>query len=112
MPAQVVQVAVGNTCQPLEAGIPVYLERPLTQLAGGGAGECAMHGVHARQQTDVLYRIAPHKWHGRRAASILDAHTPFCCELLDAARHLRTGQACYRAQVLRKRPAASPVNLM
>ena len=36
--AGVVQVAVGNARQPLKAAIPMHFERPLTQLARGGAG--------------------------------------------------------------------------
>lgn len=89
MLAQVVQVAVGNACQPLEASLAMHRERPLTEFARGGAGEGAMQGIHLRQQADVLCRIAPHERHGRRMASVLDL--PALRELGNATRHLRAG---------------------
>lgn len=66
-------MAVGTPRQPLEAGIPMHLERPLAQFARGGAGECAVQGIHLRQQADVLFRVAPHERHGGRTASIPDS---------------------------------------
>lgn len=69
---QVIQMAVGNIGQSLEAGIAMYLECPLTQLARGRTGHRAMQGNHLGQQLDVFWGVAPNKGHGRCAPPIVD----------------------------------------
>ena len=87
--AGVVQVAVGNACQPFEAGLSMHLERPLAQLAGGGAGERAVQRIHLGQQADVFRGVVPPEGNGRRMAPVFDL--PAVHELGNAARNRSAG---------------------
>lgn len=90
-------MAVGDRRQPLETGIAMQLERPLTELSCGAAGQGVVQRIDFSQQADVGIGVAPGKRRSGTGASITDA--PGSEKLRDAARDLGARLACCFRQI-------------
>ena len=94
---QVVEMAVGDAGQALEAGIAEHLEGPLAELAGSRSREGAMEGVDLGQEADVGVGVAAREGLLGLAAPVPErAGFP---ELADQAGHLCPGQPADTLQV-------------
>lgn len=87
---EVVQRAVGDRGQALEAGIAEDLIGTLTELAGGRAREGTVEGIDLGQQPHIGGGVAAGEGPGRRAAAVTDAAG--VAKLLDESGHLGPGQ--------------------
>ena len=89
--AQVVQVAVGQPRQPLEAPVAEHLEHAPQHLARGRPRHPPQGAVNRRQQADVRVRVlAPERLRRRPAPAVLDLPGPAVPP--DQPRHLRPRQ--------------------
>ena len=95
--AQVVEVAIGDSCQALVAGVSEEHVGALTELPGSGGGQGAVQGVDLGQQHDILAGMAPREGAFRSAMMIPD--TAGLAVLGDQPGHLCPRAAGDLAQV-------------
>ncbi len=90
--AEVVDVAVGNPGEPLEAFVAVDVAHAPEDHLGRGSGELAKGLVDLGQQGRVVGGVAARKWLGRRLATVVtNASGP--AVLGDETVHLGLGEA-------------------
>ena len=94
---EVVEMAVGDAGQALEAGIAEHRVGPLTELAGGRSREGAVEGIDLGQEADVGIGITARERADGSATPIPDRAG--IAELTDQAGHLGPGEAADLLQV-------------
>ena len=100
--AQVVEVAVGDRGEALEARLAEQLPGALAELARGRTGQRAVIGVERRQRADVGARVAPREGPGGRPAPVADLAGG--AELGDQAGDLLARAPGHAAQIAHDHP--------
>ena len=104
--AEIVEVPVGNRCQPLVAGVAKQPEGPFAELLGGWPRKSPVKGVQFSQCQDVGLRVTARERLGGLAATVFKP--PVCEKPGDQAGGLLAREAADLGEILAQHALVRP----